>query len=403
MLPLKLPFSLASSISYRPPNALVQTALIQLLNYERQGLRTLLEGWQEPPYRGDQLFRAIHQQGLSDIHAITTISKATREKLCQTCIIAPPSIQTEQRAKDGTCKWILALEDGNRIETVFIPSPKRGTLCISSQVGCALNCQFCSTGQQGFNRNLTTAEIIGQLWRAKERLQHLYPTRNRLITNVVFMGMGEPLLNLKSVVAATHVMLDDHAYGLSKRRVTVSTSGIVPAMQALKEQTQTALAISLHAPNDTLRDQLVPINCKYPLKSLIEACKQYVKGTHGCTITFEYVMLDRINDQLEQAKELARLIAPISCKVNLIPFNPFPNTTYRCSTPEAIESFQNYLMRKKIYATVRKTRGDDIDAACGQLVGRVQNRQGKPPTRMKRTMHWSKTRSGSLSAKNPLQ
>ncbi len=356
--------------------------LINLLDYDREALCQLLISWGETPYRGKQLFQAIHQQGITDISEITTLSKAFREKLREKTAFQWPSIIKEQRSKDGTCKWILSLADSNCIETVFIPEATRGTLCISSQVGCALNCQFCSTGQQGFNRNLTRAEIISQLWIAKQRLQIHYPGQQRIISNVVFMGMGEPLLNLNPVIASTRMMLDDLGYGLSKYRVTVSTSGIVPAMQRLKDETEVSLAISLHAANDELRNKLVLINRKYPLSSLMQACRNFFPPDSRHVVMFEYVMLHGINDSLAQAKQLSRLLSTLPCKLNLIPFNPFPGASYTCSTPQAIEQFKQLLTQKGIHTTVRKTRGDDIDAACGQLVGNVLQRKGTAPIRI---------------------
>jgi 23S rRNA (adenine2503-C2)-methyltransferase len=272
---------------------------------------------------------------------------------------------------DGTRKWLLQLDDGNRIETVFIPEENRNTLCVSSQVGCALNCSFCSTARQGFNRNLTTAEIVGQLWLAQRRVGE---GESHRIGNVVLMGMGEPLLNLDNVVNAIRLMLDDFAYGLSKRRVTLSTSGVVPAMDRLREACDVSLAVSLHATDDALRDVLVPINRKYPITELLAACKRYVDREGRRKITFEYVMLDGVNDTPAHARALLRLLRDVPAKINLIPFNPFPGTSYRCSSPEAIEEFQTLLMNAGMITMVRKKRGDDIDAACGQLVGKVADR-----------------------------
>jgi 23S rRNA (adenine2503-C2)-methyltransferase len=299
---------------------------------------------------------------------MTNLSKSLRTRLAERCEIRVPEIAYAQKSADGTCKWLLQLDDQNRIETVFIPEDDRGTLCVSSQVGCALECSFCSTARQGFNRNLSAAEIIGQLWVARRELGE------GRVTNVVLMGMGEPLLNFNNVVAATNLMLDDFAYGLSKRRVTLSTSGIVPALDRLAEVSDIALAVSLHAPDDELRNELVPINRKYPIRELLAACKRYVGRENRRKVTFEYVMLDGINDTPAHAKALIRLLSPVPSKVNLIPFNPFPGTDYRCSNPETIRRFSDMLHAAGLIATTRKTRGGDIDAACGQLVGRVNDR-----------------------------
>ena len=280
---------------------------------------------------------------------------------------------TAQESKDGTRKWLLDVGTGNGVETVFIPEADRGTLCISSQVGCALECTFCSTGRQGFNRNLTTAEIIGQLWWANKALGAT-PKNERMISNVVMMGMGEPLANYDNVVRALAVMLDDHGYGLSRRRVTVSTSGMVPQMDRLKEDMPVALAVSLHASNDEVRDQIVPLNKKYPLKDLMAACRRYLVKAPRDFVTFEYVMLDGINDKAEHARELLDLVRDVPCKFNLIPFNPFPNSGYERSSSENIRIFRDILQQAGLVVTVRKTRGDDIDAACGQLAGQVQDK-----------------------------
>jgi 23S rRNA (adenine2503-C2)-methyltransferase len=288
-------------------------------------------------------------------------------------------VRRDTTAGDGTRKWLLDVGTGNAVETVFIPEPRRGTLCISSQAGCALECSFCSTGRQGFNRNLTVAEIIGQLWLANRALGR-GTISERPITNVVMMGMGEPLANFENVATALNLMLDDNAYGLSRRRVTVSTSGLVPAMDRLRQRCPVALAVSLHAPNDALRDQLVPINRKYPIKELLAACERYLDSAPRDFITFEYVMLDGVNDSVADARELVQLVRHTSCKLNLIPFNPFPNSGYRRSSTEAVSRFRDVLMGAGLIATVRKTRGDDIAAACGQLAGKVidKTRRGSP-------------------------
>lgn len=322
----------------------------------------------EKPFRATQLLQWIHQRGVDDFSAMTNLSKPLRTRLAERCEIRVPEIAYAQKSADGTCKWLLQLDDQNRIETVFIPEDDRGTLCVSSQVGCALECSFCSTARQGFNRNLSAAEIIGQLWVARRELGE------GRVTNVVLMGMGEPLLNFNNVVAATDLMLDDFAYGLSKRRVTLSTSGIVPALDRLAEVSDIALAVSLHAPDDELRNELVPINRKYPIKELLAACKRYVGRENRRKVTFEYVMLDGINDTPAHAKAMIRLLSHVPSKVNLIPFNPFPGSNYRCSNPETIRRFSDMLHAAGLIATTRKTRGGDIDAACGQLVGRVNDR-----------------------------
>ena len=308
---------------------------------------------------------------------MSDLAKELRDKLSTAAIIEPPRVISDHTAIDGTRKWLLSVGAGNGIETVFIPETNRGTLCISSQVGCALACTFCSTGRQGFNRNLTVAEIIGQLWWANKALGEEFQedaVRSRAVTNVVMMGMGEPLANFENVVTALDLMLDDNAYGLSRRRVTVSTSGLVPAMDRLRERCPVALAVSLHAPNDALRDQLVPINKKYPIKELLAACQRYLQSAPRDFITFEYVMLEGVNDSLTHAHELVQLVQHTSCKFNLIPFNPFPGSGYRRSSPEAVRLFRDVLMQAGLITTVRKTRGDDIAAACGQLAGKVYDK-----------------------------
>jgi 23S rRNA (adenine2503-C2)-methyltransferase len=318
-------------------------------------------------FHGRNVFKWIHKHGVVDFDAMTDISKRLRDQLKQTAEIRLPELVFEQPARDGTRKWVLELEDGQRVETVYIPDDGRSTICVSSQVGCALDCSFCSTAQQGFNRNLTVAEIIGQVWVATRELGHAP-------TNVVMMGMGEPLANFDAVVSAMSIMQDDLAYMLSKYRVTISTSGIVPALNRLRQVSDVSLAVSLHAPNDQLRDQLVPINRRYPLAELIPACREFVKGDKRRKVTWEYVMLDGVNDSLAHAKQLIRLLEGTPSKVNLIPFNPFPGTAYQASPPERVEAFRQRLKRSGIISTTRKTRGDDIDAACGQLVGRVRDR-----------------------------
>lgn len=348
-------------------------SLINLLNFDRQGMTDFFVELGEKPFRATQMLKWIYQFGISDFDQMTNLSKATREKLTAIAKVSVPDIIEQQESDDGTIKWLFSLENGNAIETVFIPDNGRGTLCVSSQIGCALECSFCSTAQQGFNRNLSTAEVIGQVWAANQAMKVL-PRNERVISNVVMMGMGEPLLNFKNVVAAMNLMMDDNAYGLSKRRVTISTSGVVPALERLKAVSDVALAVSLHATNDELRNELVPINKKYPIKQLLEACKFYIEGENKRKVTFEYVMLDGINDSPQNARELAALIKDIPSKVNLIPFNPFPNSNYKCSSRMAIEKFSKILMQSGVISTTRKTRGDDIDAACGQLAGKVMDK-----------------------------
>lgn len=353
---------------------LAQSAKTNLLGLNRQGLADFFVALGEPSYRATQLLKWIHFQGVTDIHAMSNISKTLREKLSQCAEIRAPEVAYENTSADGTHKWVLRLADGNCIETVFIPEKTRGTLCVSSQVGCTLNCDFCSTGKQGFNRNLTADEIIGQLWVAVRGLSESGALHDHAVTNVVMMGMGEPLLNFDAVTAAMDIMLDDFGYGLSKRRVTLSTAGVVPAMYKLREVSDVALAVSLHAPNDELRNVLVPLNKKYPLHELMDACRAYFKDDKRRYVTMEYVMLAGVNDAPEHAKQLIRLLNGVRAKVNLIPFNPFPNTIYQRSSDAVIQQFQDRLIQAGINTIVRKTRGDAIDAACGQLVGQVKDR-----------------------------
>lgn len=345
-----------------------------LLDFNREAMQAFFSDIGEKPYRAQQLMQWIHQRGVNDIDAMSNLSVALRERLKAISTIELPEIVFDQLSEDGTRKWLLRLKDGNCIETVFIPEANRGTLCVSSQVGCALNCSFCSTAQQGFSRNLTVAEIIGQVWIAVRYLAGDSLCHDRTVSNIVMMGMGEPLLNFDNVVKAMDIMMDDFAYGFSKRRVTLSTSGIVPALQKLSEVSDVALAVSLHAPNDALRNILVPINKKYPLKTLLAVCRNYFKGDSRRRITMEYVMLEGVNDQIEHARQLITILQGIPVKVNLIPFNPFPNTVYRRSSQVTIDKFREYLLKAGINTITRKTRGEDIDAACGQLVGRVQDR-----------------------------
>ena len=360
--------------------------MINLLNYNQPQLADYFASIGEKPFRAKQLMRWMHHFGVHDFAQMTDIAKSLREKLAIEAEITLPNVQLEQVSNDGTRKWLIDVNSkagahdkngaANSIETVFIPEDDRGTLCISSQVGCALACTFCSTGAQGFNRNLSVAEIIGQLAIANQSLRgeagyELLSANDRIISNVVMMGMGEPLTNYDNVVTAMQIMLDDSAYGLSRRRVTLSTSGIVPAMDKLKVDCPVALAVSLHAPNDALRDILVPINKKYPIKELMAACNRYLEKAPRDFVTFEYVMLDGVNDTVEHAHELLEVIKNVPCKLNLIPFNPFPNSGYETSKSSHIRVFRDILMQAGYVVTVRRTRGDDIDAACGQLAGKV--------------------------------
>ncbi len=346
-----------------------------LLDLDLAGYESLAVSLGARPFHGRNLFKWVHKHGAFAFDAMTDLPKGLRVALAETVAIRMPQIVEEHRAPDGTTKWALELADGQRIETVAIPEGRRLTLCLSSQVGCALNCAFCATARQGFNRNLSVAEIIGQVWQAVRRL-------GRVPTNAVMMGMGEPLANFESVVKAMAIMQDDLAYMLAKHRVTLSTSGLVPQIYRLREVSQVSLAVSLHAPTDDLRDLLVPINRKYPLAELIPACQHYVAGDPRRKVTWEYVMLDGVNDSLAQAKQLIRLLEGVHSKVNLIPFNPFPGSAFRTSPPERIAAFQARLMRSGIITLVRKTRGDAVSAACGQLVGRVADRTGRTAVKL---------------------
>lgn len=351
-------------------------AKVNLLNFDRQGLRDFFASIEEKPFRADQLMKWIYQAGESDFTKMTNLNKQLRTKLAQLCEIKAPQISAHQQASDGTIKFALLLEGGQEVETVWIPETDRATLCVSSQVGCALECTFCSTAQQGFNRNLSVAEIIGQVWRVATFIGLSKDTSQRPITNVVMMGMGEPLLNLKNVVPAMRIMLDDFGFGLSKRRVTLSTSGVVPALDMLGDQIDVALAISLHAPNDELRNEIVPINKKYNIETFLAGVRRYLsksKANQG-KVTVEYVMLANINDSTDQAHQLAKVMVDTPCKINLIPFNPYPGSPYTCSSNSRIDRFAKVLMEYGLTVVVRKTRGDDIDAACGQLVGDVVDR-----------------------------
>lgn len=360
------------------------TAITNLLDLDPDRLVAYCDELGEKPFRAKQLQRWIHQFGVGDFGAMTDLAKVLRDKLAsRACVTAPPII-SDYTSSDGTRKWLLDVGQNNAIETVFIPEENRGTLCISTQAGCAVNCRFCSTGKQGFNRNLTVSEIIGQLWMAEFLLRKTEgigigqkgagQKGERQITNVVMMGMGEPLLNFEPTVAALKLMLDDNAYGLSRRRVTLSTSGVVPMIDKLAQECPVALAVSLHASNDALRDELVPLNKKYPLSELMAACKRYLEFAPRDFITFEYCMLDGVNDSDQHARELLELVRDVPCKFNLIPFNPFPESGLKRSSYERIKTFAAILSTAGIVTTIRKTRGDDIDAACGQLAGEVQDR-----------------------------
>ena len=346
---------------------------VNLLDFDADGLTAWFAEQGEKPFRAKQVLRWMHRSGVADFDAMTDIAKSLREKLKARAVVAPPVVVSDKLSDDGTRKFLIDVGNGNAVETVFIPEDDRGTLCISTQAGCALDCAFCSTGKQGFNRNLTVSEIIGQLWQANNALGVVHGDE-RVISNVVMMGMGEPLANFENTVAALRLMLDDHAYGLSRRRVTVSTSGLVPVMDRLREECPVALAVSLHAPNDALRDQLVPINQKYPLKELMAACQRYLEKAPRDFVTFEYTMIDGINDTDAHARELLGLVRHVPCKFNLIPFNPFPGSPFRRSAAERVRRFADILMQAGIVTTTRKTRGDDIDAACGQLAGQVKDK-----------------------------
>jgi 23S rRNA (adenine2503-C2)-methyltransferase len=347
-----------------------------LLEYDLDGLAAFCEQLGEKRFRATQLFRWIHQKGAADFSAMSDLAKSLRDKLAGVAVVQPLAMVSEQASSDGTIKWLFDVGGGNAVETVFIPESDRGTLCISSQAGCAVGCRFCSTGHQGFSRNLSTGEIVAQLWFAEHHLRQrlkLAPGE-RAISNVVMMGMGEPLQNYAALVPALRVMLDDHGYGLSRRRVTVSTSGVVPMIDRLRDDCPVALAVSLHAPNDALRDDLVPLNRKYPIDELLQACLRYLDKAPRDFITFEYCMLDGVNDTPQHAQALVQISQRLPCKFNLIPFNPFPESGLTRSPRERVTAFAHVLQDAGVVTTVRKTRGDDIAAACGQLAGEVQDR-----------------------------
>ncbi len=353
-----------------------------LLGLPRPELEAFVAELGSKPFRARQLMQWLYKRGEGSFDNMTDLAKDFRAQLSQRAVVRTPEIVTMHKSADDTCKWVLRADASQAFEMVFIPEADRGTLCISSQVGCALDCSFCSTAQQGFNRNLTTAEIVGQVWLAKRELAEFEKAKqlpgtlgeHRIVTNVVLMGMGEPLANFRNVVPALRILLDDLGFDLSRRRVTLSTSGLVPQIYKLAEETNVALAVSLHAPNDELRNQLVPINRKHPIAELLEACWHYIDEQNGRSVTFEYVMLDGVNDSLAHARELVKLLRGHPAKMNLIPFNPFPGTRYKRSSATAIQRFRDELIRNGVLATVRRTRGDDIDAACGQLAGRVIDR-----------------------------
>ena len=375
------------------------TQKTNLLNFTLSGLTDWFAGEGEKPFRAKQVFQWIHQRGVADFDAMTDLAKSLREKLKGIAEVTPPAVLSEHRSADGTVKWLFDVGIGNGIETVYIPEDDRGTLCVSSQVGCALDCKFCSTGRQGFNRDLQVSEIIGQLWVANRRLEEMEaqgistrladpddpspePSRSpRPVSNVVMMGMGEPLNNFQPVVDSMSIMLHDHAYGLSRRRVTLSTSGVVPNIRKLAEALPVALAVSLHAPNDEIRSRIMPINDAYPIAELLDACSDYLEVAPRDFITFEYVMLKGVNDAPDHAKELAKLLKRVPSKVNLIPFNPFPDSGFETTDMDRVKRFQRVLLDAGYIATIRKTRGDDIDAACGQLAGQVVNRMKKKTVR----------------------
>ncbi len=343
---------------------------LNLLDLDRKSMEEYFVRLGAKPFHGRNVLKWIHKHGVTDFSQMTDLSKKLRAALEAGAEVRLPEIVLEKPSADGTVKWVMELHDGQRVETVYIPDGNRSTVCVSSQVGCALDCSFCSTAKQGFNRNLATGEIIGQVWHATRQM-------GKPPTNVVLMGMGEPLANFEPVVRAMDLMQDDLTYMLSKYRVTISTSGIVPNLYRLREVSDVSLAVSLHAPDNALRDELVPINRKYPLEELIPACREFVRNDKRRKVTWEYVMLDGINDSISHAKALIRLLEGTPSKMNLIPFNPFPGTDYRSSPPERIEAFRQKLMKAGIMAILRKTRGDDIDAACGQLVGKVRDRSGR--------------------------
>lgn len=357
-----------------PLKALEPARKLNLLDLDQHELGAFFVELGEKAFRGSQIMKWVHHHGVVNFDTMTDLSLVLRSKLKASTKIELPRLTQTQTSGDGTQKWLLRLDCGNSIETVYIPEHGRGTLCVSSQVGCALDCSFCATGRAGFNRNLTVSEIVGQVWLAHQQLDGFAAGGGRQITNIVFMGMGEPLLNLRNLIPALRVLVDDLGYGLGKRRVTVSTAGVVPAIDRLGEAVDVSLAVSLHAPNDALRDSLVPLNRRYPIQALLDACKRFVRSERKKSVTFEYVMLDGVNDQAEHARELIRVLSGLPAKVNLIPFNSCRGIGYRCSSEAAIEMFRDILSRGGLRVITRKTRGNDIEAACGQLAGRVEDR-----------------------------
>jgi 23S rRNA (adenine2503-C2)-methyltransferase len=348
-------------------------AKVNLLDFDRDGMRAFFAGLGEKPYRADQVMKWIYHRLESDFGAMTDLGRPLREKLSEVAVVAPPKALLDKASSDGTRKWLLGMDAGNAVETVYIPEPTRGTLCVSSQIGCGLNCRFCSTGTQGFNRNLATSEIIGQVWHAAKQLGNVTHQQRR-ITNVVMMGMGEPLLNFDNVVKAMNLMRDDLGFGLASKRVTLSTAGVVPMIDRLGEVADVSLAVSLHAPNDELRTRLVPLNKRWGIDDLLDACARYAARKPRATITFEYTLMRGVNDTPELARQLVKLMRRLPAKVNLIPFNPFPGTQYERSDEATIRAFQTILLDAGVQTMVRRTRGEDIDAACGQLKGRVADR-----------------------------
>lgn len=353
------------------PTAVSKTNLLDL---DRAGLQAFFTELGEKPFRARQVMQWIYHRQVREFAHMTDLSKSFRMLLEDKACIELPEVALDRLSSDGTNKWLFRLHDGNSIETVFIPEQNRGTLCVSSQVGCALDCSFCATGRQGFNRNLSTAEIIGQVWLAVSLLANNPATAHQRVTNVVMMGMGEPLANLQALIPSLELMMDDLGFGLSKRKVTVSTSGLVPAMDRMNDRIDVSLAVSLHAPNDALRNELVPINRKYPIADLMQACTRYVSGERKKHVLFEYVLLAGVNDQPQHATELARLLRDFPAKVNLIPFNPFPQSGYQRSSNSTIQRFWKILTDAGVLTLRRSTRGDDIDAACGQLAGKIEDR-----------------------------
>jgi 23S rRNA (adenine2503-C2)-methyltransferase len=374
--------------------------MVNLLDFDLPALTAYCEQLGEKKFRAVQLYRWIHQKGATDFDQMSDLAKSLRAKLQQSATLMRLPIISEHVSKDGTIKWLFDVGQGNAVESVFIPEDDRATLCISSQAGCAVGCRFCSTGHQGFSRNLTTGEIIAQLWHAEHTLRKRFGREDRIISNVVMMGMGEPLQNYSALVPALKTMLDDHGYGLSRRRVTVSTSGVVPMIERLQNDCPVALAVSLHAPNDALRDELVPLNRKYPIDELLATCKAYLQAAPRDFITFEYCMLHEVNDTEAHAHELVQLVrrSGVSCKFNLIPFNPFPQSGLVRSTTERVQAFAQILIKAGMVTTVRKTRGDDIDAACGQLAGEVQDRTNASQRMLRQPIPIVAERTASMSA-----